>query len=423
MLKRITVQLQCLGITFLLMFSLWVGVSFAVGEQPQFDALSVILIESQRGQVLYEKNPGERLHISSANKIMTGLIALEKMGNQLDSKVTISKNAVLVDGANLNLEVGGKYPLGDLVYSVLLDSANDSANALAEYIGGDEETFVEIMNKRAKELQMNDTHFTNPTGLYDQSQYTTANDIAILVRHAILKSTEFDRIFSAKAYPWTDKNGSRILINSNELFWVYDGIDGGRVGYNDPERQTVITTATRNGQRLISIVLDSPESSMYNDSIKLLDYGFENFRTGILVSNGELLKKIRIGEDSLALVALADYYYTYPVGRDYISEFDIIVGEDLKPPIGKDEVLGVAKYTLDDGTVIEVNLYTDSEIYSTMSWFSTAVEKLNEFREIVILLLILIFIELLLFSIYIAKFIKKKFFKSLGNFKKQDGSN
>ena len=112
MLKRITVQLQCLGITFLLMFSLWVGVSFAVGEQPQFDALSVILIESQRGQVLYEKNPGERLHISSANKIMTGLIALEKMGNQLDSKVTISKNAVLVDGANLNLEVGGKYPLG-----------------------------------------------------------------------------------------------------------------------------------------------------------------------------------------------------------------------------------------------------------------------------------------------------------------------
>ena len=129
------------------------------------------------------------------------------------------------------------------------------------------------MNKRAKELQMNDTHFTNPTGLYDQSQYTTANDIAILVRHAILKSTEFDRIFSAKAYPWTDKNGSRILINSNELFGFMTGLMA--AGWDIMiQNAKQLSQPPREMGKGYSIVLDSPESSMYNDSIKLFRLWF-----------------------------------------------------------------------------------------------------------------------------------------------------
>lgn len=412
--KKILIQIQCLVAVLVIIF-IRADFAFAEGEPLQIVASSAILVESQRGQILYEKNPREKLHVSSANKIMTALITLEKMKDQLDTKVTISKNATSVEGATLNLEVGEKYTIEDLVYSVLLDSVNDSAIALAEYVGGDEKGFVELMNKRAKELQMLDTHFTNSTGLYNEQQYTTAYDIALLVRYAITQYSKFQKIFSSKAWPWAD-NG-KVLINSNELFWSYDGVDGGKTGYNDIDRQTAITTATRNGQRIICIVLDSPKDSVYADSIKLLDYGFENYRTGILVSNGETIKSVPVGDEMLELVALADYYYTFPIGENYIKDFDISLRDNLEPPIRKNEILGVAKYTLDDGTVIEVNLYPSSEVYSSMTWFSSLVSKFSEYKDIVILVLILLAIEVFLLLIYIIRFIRKILTKLLSRSK------
>ncbi|NLM58225.1 MAG: D-alanyl-D-alanine carboxypeptidase [Clostridium sp.] len=406
--RKILAQMQCLIVVLFIVFS-GADFSFAQPESLDIVAPSAILIESQRGQILYQKNSKQRLHISSANKIMTALITLEKMKDQLDTKVTISKNAASVEGATLNLEVGEKYSVEDLLYSVILDSVNDSAIALAEHIGGDEKGFVELMNKRAKELQMVDTNFTNATGLYDEQQYTTAYDIALLVRHAITKSSKFQKIFSSKAWPWA--NDGKVLINSNELFWSYDGVDGGKTGYNEIERQTAITTATRNGQRLIAVVLDSPQGSVYGDSIKILDYGFENFRTGTLVANGETVKSIPVGDEMLDLIALADYYYTYPIGENYIKDFDISLQDNLEPPIRKNEVLGVAKYTLDDGTVIEVNLYPANEVYSTMTWFSSLMSKFSEYKDIVILIAILLTIEVFLLLLQIVRLIKRIFIK------------
>ncbi|HOQ37875.1 MAG TPA: D-alanyl-D-alanine carboxypeptidase family protein [Acetivibrio sp.] len=406
--RKILAQMQCLIVVLFIVFS-GADFSFAQPESLDIVAPSAILIESQRGQILYQKNSKQRLHISSANKIMTALITLEKMKDQLDTKVTISKNAASVEGATLNLEVGEKYSVEDLLYSVILDSVNDSAIALAEHIGGDEKGFVELMNKRAKELQMVDTNFTNATGLYDEQQYTTAYDIALLVRHAITKSSKFQKIFSSKAWPWA--NDGKVLINSNELFWSYDGVDGGKTGYNEIERQTAITTATRNGQRLIAVVLDSPQGSVYDDSIKILDYGFENFRTGTLVANGETVKSIPVGDEMLDLIALADYYYTYPIGENYIKDFDISLQDNLEPPIRKNEVLGVAKYTLDDGTVIEVNLYPANEVYSTMTWFSSLMSKFSEYKDIVILIAILLTIEVFLLLLQIVRLIKRIFIK------------
>lgn len=406
--RKILAQMQCLIVVLFIVFS-GADFSFAQPESLDIVAPSAILIESQRGQILYQKNSKQRLHISSANKIMTALITLEKMKDQLDTKVTISKNAASVEGATLNLEVGEKYSVEDLLYSVILDSVNDSAIALAEHIGGDEKGFVELMNKRAKELQMVDTNFTNATGLYDEQQYTTAYDIALLVRHAITKSSKFQKIFSSKAWPWA--NDGKVLINSNELFWSYDGVDGGKTGYNEIERQTAITTATRNGQRLIAVVLDSPQGSVYDDSIKILDYGFENFRTGTLVANGETVKSIPVGDEMLDLIALADYYYTYPIGENYIKDFDISLQDNLEPPIRKNEVLGVAKYTLDDGTVIEVNLYPANEVYSTMTWFSSLMSKFSEYKDIVMLIAILLTIEVFLLLLQIVRLIKRIFIK------------
>ncbi|HHV29461.1 MAG TPA: D-alanyl-D-alanine carboxypeptidase [Clostridium sp.] len=408
MYKKILLQIQCLTVVMLVLFS-FVGSAFGVGEVPEIMAPSAILTEVQRGQILYAKNPNEKLHVSSANKIMTGLIALEKMQNQLDTKVTVSKKAVSVEGSVLNLEVGGKYPIEDLIYSVLLGSANDSANVLAEHIGGDEKGFVELMNKKARELEMEDTYFTNPTGLYDEEQYTTAYDLAILIRYAISKSNIFDEIFSTKARPWVD--GTQILINSNELFWSYDGVDGGKTGYNEKHRQTAITTATRNGQRMICIVLDSPEESLYDDSVKLLDYGFLNYRTGILVSLGQPLKKVSVGDKSIDLVSIRDYYYTYPAGENYIKDIEFKVAENLTPPVLKSDVLGIAKYILEDGTIIEVSLHPAVDVYSSVGWFESLLNQVKEYRDIAILLCILLVVEIIIILNHIVKLIKRLFFK------------
>lgn len=402
--KKILLQIQCVVVVALVLFSFAAPV-LGVEAVPEIKAPSAILMELQRGQILYEKNPKEKLHTACANKIMTGLIALEKMYGQLDTNITVSKKAVSVEGSVLNLEVGGKYAIEDLIYSVLLGSANDSANVLAEYIGGDEKGFVELMNKKARELEMKDTYFTNPTGLYDEEQYTTAYDLAVLIRYATTKSHTFDEIFASKARPWID--GTQILINSNELFWSYDGVDGGKTGYNERDRQTAITTATRDGQRLICIVLDSPEESLYDDSIKILDYGFLNFRTGILVSMGQPLKKVAVGDKSVDLVSIGDYYYTYPAGENYIKDISFKVVENLTPPVQKSDVLGIAKYILQDDTVIEVSLYPAADVYSSVGWFESLVNQITEYRDIAILLFVLLVVELIVVVNHILRLIKR----------------
>lgn len=416
MFRRILLQTQCLIMVALVLFS-YASLAYGASGPLEIKAASAILVESQRGQILFEKDPKEKVHIASANKIMTVLLALEKMHSQLDVRVTVSKKAASVEGSILGLEVGDKYTVEDLVYSVLLNSANDSANVLAEYIGGDEKRFVELMNNRARELKMLDTHFTNPTGLYDEAQYTTAYDVALLIRHAISKSIAFDNVFSSKAKPWMDQTGTQVLINSNELFWRYDGVDGGMTGYNEIERQTAITTATRNGQRLISIVLECPEQSLYDDSVRLLDYGFENFRTGILVSKGKPLKRVPVGDKSVDLVSISDYYYTYPVGENHIKNIEFKIKENLKPPVIQNEVIGMAKYILKDETTIEVNLYPSTNVYSSVSWFSSLVKKMDEYRDITILLVVLLSIEIIFVLSYIMKLIKSVLSKLMLKFR------
>ena len=149
---------------------------------PDISAPSALLMEAETGQILYEKNTGIPLHISAANKLMTVLVAVEN-GN-LSSNVTVSSESVITEGSTLNLVVGEKYLLNDLLHAVMLTSANDAAIAVAEHISsGDIGKFVDLMNKTAEKLGMDNTHFTNPTGLYDENQYTTASDIAKLVRY------------------------------------------------------------------------------------------------------------------------------------------------------------------------------------------------------------------------------------------------
>ncbi len=404
MTNKILIKVQCF-IVLVMIVLINVSSVAAVSEAPEVKAQSAILVESKRGQILFEKDSKSKLHISSANKIMTALLALEKAGTKLDAQVTISKNALAVEGSTLNLEVGGKYSVEDLVYTVILTSANDSAVALAEYVGGDLKTFIEIMNDKARELKMKDTKFINSTGLYDEAQYTTAYDLALLTRFA-LSNPYFERIFSSQAKLWNNQDKVEIITNSNNLFWSYDGIDGGKTGYNEIERQTAITTATRDNMRIISIVLDSPEGSIYDDTTKMLDYGFSNYKTGILVKKDQIIKSIPVSDQEVSLISPIDVYYTFPIGEDYIKAFDFKVKEEMELPVLKTKSVGIMKYILNDGTEISVDLYPVSNVYSSVDMFSSLVKSMIEYRDITILLLVLVGAEVILILVKIFKAIK-----------------
>jgi len=372
---------------------------------PDISAPSAILVEAESGQVLYSKNPTRLSHISAACKLMTILVALENA--DINSNVTVSSESAGAEGSALNLEVGAKYPLEELLYAIMLTSANDAAIAVAEHVAaGSIEKFVSKMNETAKKLNMNNTHFENPTGLYSESQYTTAADIASLVKYAI-NNAEFNKMFCTTVRPWYYSPGEdKIMTSSNKLFWGYaGGIEGGKTGYNKKEQQSIITTSSRNQLRLICVVLDTEENLMYQDATALLDYGFENFRKSVLVKKGEIIKTANYNGNEINLISQSNVMYVHPIGESYIKEFRAT--SDLKAPLNKSIPAGKATYILQDGTEINVSLYPEN-ITVPPDDIKTKVRKtISDNRDIFILLFVLIVIEGLLILFNLGKLMRK----------------
>jgi len=369
--------------------------SVSLPSEPSVEAPSALLFELRRGQVLYSKNPDEPLHIAAASKLMTAYIAIEKL--DLSTMVTASKEAVNAEGAMLELTVGEKYTAESLIYASMLSNANDATIALAEAVGGTVDGFVKLMNDYAASLNMANTVFVNPTGAYDENQHTTASDLAKLIRHALTTNQNFDRVFSSQAKPWFDEDKTIVLTNLNDMFWSYDGVDGGKVDFIDPKYQTVITSVTRNQQRLVCLLLDSPAESMYTDSMKLFDHGFTNFRRGPLVYKGQPLDNITVEGHDITLISGSDVYYTYPVGDNYIQEIHYdLIESSMKLPLYKNTLMGNVKFTLTDGTVITVDLFPDREILPELTQFEKIKKRLMEYPEIFYIVVGLAIIEILL---------------------------
>jgi serine-type D-Ala-D-Ala carboxypeptidase (penicillin-binding protein 5/6) len=381
-----------------------IGIGAASGiAVPEISAPSAILVEAESGQVLYSKNIDQPLHISAACKLMTTLIACENA--DFYSYVTVSSESVDAEGSALSLEVGAKYELGDLLYGIMLTSANDAAKAVAEHTAGDIGKFVEMMNDTAANLKMTGTHFTNPTGLYDENQYTTAEDISLLIKYAI-SNPNFNKAFSIKARPWYNSdNTTNILTSPNKLFWSYDGVEGGKTGFNKKEQQTVITTAFRENMRLISIVLDSPEKDLFTSAAALFDYGFNNFRKSTLVSKGDVLKTVALDGNEINLISQNDISYIHPLGESYIKTFTATA--DLKTPVRKAVPVGSASYVLQDGTTVNVSLYPETEVIPPEDFFSTARKKMLENKDILVMVLFLASLEVILIMINLFKLVKK----------------
>lgn len=378
-------------------------------EKPQTEAVSAMLFDARRGQILFSKTSDERSHSPLANRIVAALLTLEKADPE--AMVTVSKDVVNTEGATLGLTVGEKYAVKNLLYAMLLTGSPDAAKALAESVGGSERGFVGMMNEYAQNHGMKNTHFTDSIGLFNENQYTTTEDIRIILKE-VLADSSFNRFFSTQAKPWYDKNKTLVLTNTNNMFWSYPGTDGGVTASNDTEFHSIVTTATKNNMRLVCVLLDVPTKSMYNDSINLLNYGFDNFLEGTIVTAGSSQQAITVDGQTLNLVVTSDVYYVHPKGEDYIKDVSINVDQAaLKPPITTKTIVGTLTFILEDDTAINVNLYPDREILPQKTKRDILIDRLKESMELIYVIIGLCILELIIGASKLYGFIKKKAIK------------
>ncbi len=266
-------------ITFLILFCSFASVSYGA----DISARHYALLEAETGDIICEGGGNTKAPMASTTKIMTAILAIEN--GKLDKTVVIPPEATGIEGSSIYLKEGERLTLEELLYALMLESANDAAMAIAIEIGGSVDEFVEMMNRRAEELGLINTHFTNPHGLDNEEHYTTAGDLARLAVYA-MKNPTFEEIVSTKkrVIPLGD-DGSRVLINHNKLLRLYDGAIGVKTGFTKRSGRCLVSCAERDGIRLVCVTLNAP--SDWNDHKKLLDYGFTQYERIMLADSGD----------------------------------------------------------------------------------------------------------------------------------------
>ncbi|MBQ4137279.1 MAG: D-alanyl-D-alanine carboxypeptidase [Clostridia bacterium] len=246
-------------------------------------ARSAVLIDAASKTVLYEKEPDVRLPMASTTKIMTALVALENADTE--TVVTIPPEAVGVEGSSVCLKAGESMTLGELLYAVLLESANDAAAAVAYAIGGSIEDFAIMMNEKATSMGLENTSFANPHGLDAENHYTTAKELAIIAAEA-LENESFKEIVGTYRYKIPmSAGGYRYLLNHNKMLKLYDGAIGVKTGFTKKSGRCLVSAAERDGLRLVSVTLNAPDD--WRDHRAMLDYGFDTYEMKTLAREGE----------------------------------------------------------------------------------------------------------------------------------------
>ncbi|MBE6082058.1 MAG: D-alanyl-D-alanine carboxypeptidase [Tissierellaceae bacterium] len=334
-------------------------------ENFDIKAKSSILIDYHTGEIIYEKNAHEKLPPASVTKIMTLLLTMEaidkgKIG--LKDEVIISTNASKMGGSQIYLEEGESQTVEDLIRAICLRSANDASVALAEYIAGSEELFVKAMNERSKELKMNDTNFENSTGLPHQSHYTSAYDIALmskeLMKHA--KIQEWLTIYMSDMKVGKKKDIVQSLVNTNRLIKDYQGANGIKTGSTSDAKYCLSASAKRGNLQLIAVIMGAETSKVrFEESKKLLDYGFANYDSVVIGKKGDIIGKVPINKGDkthLEVVLKDDSYILIPKGSSGKAEKEIILPEVLNAPIEKGKEVGELILKIDGKSVDRVKL-------------------------------------------------------------------
>ncbi len=333
-------------------------------------AKSAILVDNLSGKVLYEKNADEKLAPASMTKLASMLIVMEAIDNgnlKLEDKVTISEEAANMGGSQVFLQAGEVYTVHDLLKSVAIASGNDAVVALSEKVGGSVSGFVDMINKRLKELGATNTNFVNPHGLDAEGHYSTARDMSIIARELLRheKILEYTSIYEE----YLEKNdGSRIwLVNTNRLVRFYDGVDGLKTGFTKTAGYCLTATAKKNNFRLISVVMgEDTTENRSSDTVKMLNYGFNTFKINIIKKKGESLGKVRVekGKKDFANIVLFNDATEILKNTDPVSEYKFNLKVDkIKAPLKIGDIVGSAEIIDNDGNIVdEVDVTIDKEI-------------------------------------------------------------
>ena len=353
-------------ISFVLVMVLLCTQFTVLGEELNINGKSAISIEKETGDVLFEKDPDVQLPIASVTKVMTMLLIAEGLDSgkfTLEDMVTTSEYAASMRGSRVFLEQGEQLSVSDMLKSIAIASGNDAAVAMAEFIGGTEEGFVQMMNDKAAELGMKNTHFVNCNGLDVDGHYSSARDVAIMSR--ALLSHESVRPF-LNIYMDSLRDGKFTLANTNKLTRFYEGCTGVKTGSTDQALYCLSASALRDGMELISVVLGAPSSQKrFGDGSNMLNYGFNNYGVTKLVTAGEEIAQLPVKNgvtDMAAVVAETDYAKMMAKANKTQIDKTVDIPAELRAPLKAGEVIGKITLTSNGETVGEVNVVVKEDI-------------------------------------------------------------
>lgn len=334
---------------------------------------AAILIEQSTGNILYSHNIHEQLRPASVTKVMSLLLIMEALDNgqiSLDDQIPCSENASSMGGSQIWLDTTETLTVNDMLKAMCVVSANDCTVAMAEYIAGSEEAFVQRMNAKAKELGMNDTCFKNCHGIDEDGHVTSAYDIALMSRELLQNHPSITNYTTI----WIDsiRDGKSELVNTNKLIRNYKGATGLKTGSTSLALYNLSASATRDDLSLIAVIMKAPSTKVrFNEATKLLDYGFANYTAQSFGHKGDVVTSTVVNKgiiNSVNLVLEKDASILLKKGTDSNIEQNVVLNDNISAPIQKGDQLGTITYTLNNEQLLEVNLLAETDIQKNTIW-------------------------------------------------------
>jgi D-alanyl-D-alanine carboxypeptidase (penicillin-binding protein 5/6) len=337
----------------------------AAPSPPKLAAKGYLLSDFKSGRVLGSMNPDERLDPASITKLMTAYAVFRaiKSGQiSIDDEVQVSEKAWRTPGSRMFIEVGTRVPVELLLPGMIIQSGNDASVALAEHVAGTEATFAEVMNQLAAELGMTNTHYMNSTGLPAENHYTSATDISKLATALILEFPDYYRWYSQKQFSYNGISQG----NRNALLWRDESVDGMKTGYTENAGYCLVSSAERDGMRLISVVLGTKSpAARANESQALLNYGFRFYETQLLWEQGEIIASSRVWKgaaENIDLIVKDSVYVTIPKGSAEQLETSVETPTQLMAPISQTTPIARVTASVSGETVASADLYSSIEV-------------------------------------------------------------
>lgn len=334
---------------------------------------AAILIEQTSGKILYSHNSHEQLRPASVTKVMSILLIMEAIDSgrlSYDDQIPCSENAHSMGGSQIWLDTTETLSVRDMLKSICVVSANDCTVAMAEYLAGSEEAFVQMMNTKAKQLGMKDTCFKNCHGIDEDGHVTSAYDIALMSKELLQKHpsiTQFTTI-------WMDsiRDGKSELVNTNKLIRNYKGATGLKTGSTSIALYNLSASATRDGLNLIGVIMKAPTTKVrFAEATKLLDYGFSNYSNKNLGKKDDLITTVNVNKgisSKINLLLEKDAGILMKKGDAGNITQNVVINENITAPINKGDVLGKVQYKAGDQILLEVNLIAETNVVKSNIW-------------------------------------------------------